>query len=98
MHESIVKQALKKLPAGTPAALRKFLVDFYQKVPDDDLKMLDPSLMDETVKIHWDMSAKRKPGNPSVRTRTVVGDAENPGLNRTIIDIVYDDMAFLVDS
>ncbi len=98
MTESVIKQALKELPAGTPAAVKKFLADFYGHVPDDDLNMLEPVLMAHTALNHWDMSVKRKPGAPTVRICIIPGDAENPGLNRTVIDIVYDDMAFLVDS
>jgi glutamate dehydrogenase len=60
--------------------------------------MLEPVLMAHTALNHWDMSVKRKPGAPAVRICIIPGDAENPGLNRTVIDIVYDDMAFLVDS
>ncbi|HTK84076.1 MAG TPA: hypothetical protein VL625_03225, partial [Patescibacteria group bacterium] len=88
MTNSTISQALKRLPSGTKANVKNLLKVFFEKTPDDDLKLLDPALMAETAKIHWDMSATRTRGVPSVRIRTIPGDSENPGLNRTVVDIV----------
>src|SRR5687768_13226541 len=98
MTQSLIKEARKFLPAKAPAALVNFLEAFYAKVPPDDLALITPDLMAETVRRHWEMSLKRKPGEPAVDIYTTVLDLHESGTGHTIINIVNDDRAFLVDS
>lgn len=94
----IIKDALKALPAKTPKAIQDFLNEFYSRVPEDDLVLMTPEVMARTAIEHWDMTQKRKPGTPAIHiyTRTF-GEGEG-SLGHTVINLVNDDMAFLVDS
>ena len=93
---SSIKTALKALPAGSPLALRSFLTDFFDRVSPDDIKSLDPQQMADIAVRQWEMSKARKAGEPQVVIHTVTGGRAGQG--RTLIDVVNDDMAFLVDS
>ena len=95
MPVSAIKEASKYLPQSTPAPVRKLLGDFFAHVSSEDFDVLDPAAMAKTASLHWSMSAARKGGTPSITIETL---PEENGPGRTVIDIVYDDMPFLVDS
>lgn len=98
MTHRLVKESIQFLPAKTPAALKNFIEEFFSKVPDDDIAMLEPRHIASMSQHQWDMANKRRQGEPSITIRTTrlkKGDAD---IGYTLIDIVNDDMAFLVDS
>lgn len=98
MTSTQIKAARKLLPAKAPAGLQKLLDSFYAKVAAEDMALLDPALMVQTAQIHWDLSRKRAKGKPAMHIRTAFLDKNNPGIGHTLIDMVNDDTAFLVDS
>ncbi len=98
MSKDPIKEAQKHLPSKAPAALKKFLRDFYARVPEEDLRMMEPALIAKTAQIHWDLSRKRRSGGAAISIYTTQLDKNRPGAGHTVIDLVNDDMAFLVDS
>ena len=80
-------------------SLKSFLNIFYENVPKDDKEQMAPENITHAAKSHLDLSAKRKYGAPatiSIYSPTLKKNGWES--NGTIIDIVNDDMAFLVDS
>lgn len=78
---------------------RSFLKVFYENVPKDDAVMMSPESQGHTAQNHKKLSEQRAIGKApaiSVSTPTLKKNGWEAG--RTIIDIVNDDMAFLVDS
>ncbi|MCB9987880.1 MAG: NAD-glutamate dehydrogenase [Rhodospirillales bacterium] len=98
MSNKQIDQAIKALPPKAPEAMKAFLQAFFEKAPADDLAMMDPVIMAGTAENHWDMAQKRKPGEASIRIYTAFADKDEANAGHTVIDIVADNMAFLVDS
>jgi len=97
MTHKLVQNAIALLPKSAPKALRTALGEFYAGATDDDLSQLNAEDLATIAKTHWEMSSTRKKGKPALRIYTIGPVKKGPG-GRTIIDIVNDDMAFLVDS
>ena len=98
MSQSIIKAALKALPPKATAELKEFLECFATSMPREDLEMMDPSMLALAAEKHLALSKKRKPGETQIEIfipEKPSGGAAHPN---TVIEIINDDMAFLVDS
>ncbi len=98
MTHHFISSAQKALPKSSPAALKKFLPLFYETVPEEDLEQLDPITMAHAAQTHHKLSSKRRNGDTHIEVRTPTLDQDGWSIGATIIDIVSDDMAFLIDS
>ncbi|HEU4838105.1 MAG TPA: NAD-glutamate dehydrogenase [Micavibrio sp.] len=98
MAKSFTSETLKHLPAKSPALLKDFAQKFLEKIPEDDLKQISAPVLAKTIESHWDLFQSKKKGKPSIRIYTPAKDKDGWGTGRTFIDIVQDDMAFLIDS
>src|ERR1700728_3962078 len=94
--------------AGAPRAPRQevgdriaFVTAYYRRVAPEDLIAAGPDRLAETVARHAALGARRPPGRPAVGVRPArssggaVGALTSAG---TVVDIVTDDMPYLVDS
>jgi glutamate dehydrogenase len=90
--------ALKSLPAKSPAALKNFARLWMEKIPAEDMAQITPVVLAKTAQSQWDLFQSKKPGKPTIRVYTPTADQDGWTIGRTIIDIVQDDMAFLIDS
>lgn len=88
---SKAKASVAKSKTPTAANIEK---DFFTKVPAEDRLLLNDADRKSVAKRHADMAARRK-GNKGLVQVGVMGAGAKA---RTVIDIVNDDMAFLVDS
>lgn len=87
------------LMAKSIPSLKSFLNIFYKNVPKEDVQLMPPEHIKHAAQAHLDISLRRKFGTGariSVYTPTKKKNGWDAGC--TIIDIVNDDMAFLVDS
>lgn len=98
MAQDLKKQAHKALPANASPTLKKFLDGFLKSIPDEDKNMVHPAILAEAAQHHLKLSKDRIPGEPRVDIYTPVIEDEEWGTGRTVIDVVNDDMPFLVDS
>ncbi len=98
MSETHIKQVLKLLPSKTPAAEKDFAQKFLEKVPEDDLNQISSETLAHTVQNLWDLFQSKKPKKSAIRIYTPTVEKDGWTTGRTIIDIVQDDMAFLIDS
>jgi glutamate dehydrogenase len=92
---SCVAQRLTDEP---PEAYEPFARQYYQWVPEQDLRDRSPLDLCGAIVAHWRLASQRPPGEPKVRVY-------NPELERdgwhspfTVVEIVSDDMPFIVDS
>ncbi len=92
----LLKNAHKALPAKAPAGLKKMLDILGGKIIDDDLEFFDAQILSEMAISHWEMAREREKGEPKLRIYSP--EAEEGQRRKTVIDIVSDDLAFLVDS
>ena len=94
LGESIARQ-LADEPA---AAYREFVRQYYHWVPARDLADRESSDLSGAVVSHWRTARTRAPGEAKVNVYNP--DAERDGWTSpyTVIDVVSDDMPFIVDS
>lgn len=92
---------VKKHEKGAAAKeLEAFLAEFFSSSAPDDLLLREPEELFSIGRNLWRTAAKRKPGKPLVLVtgpRTTEGAGDNV-TRHTVIQIVNDDMPFLVDS
>ena len=70
---------------------------FSLVAPDDIIYSSFDTLIGGALSL-WELGQKRKPGTPTIRLFNPTVEANGWGLEHTVIEIVNDDMPFLVDS
>lgn len=98
MPHHFINSALKTLPKSASGELKKFLPLFFETVPKEDLEQIDPITMAHAAHAHFEISKKRNNGDAYIEVKTPTLDKDGWSIGATIIDIVSDDMAFLIDS
>ena len=104
MSKTLLTKAAKKLPTqsnkkNSELDYKSFLKTFYENVPDEDYAMMAPENIAYTAQKHLELAYSRKRGAiPAIDIYTPPSNTDNSDGLRTMIDIVNDDMAFLVDS
>ncbi|HPF78554.1 MAG TPA: NAD-glutamate dehydrogenase, partial [Alphaproteobacteria bacterium] len=100
MTKTLLDQAQNHIPKqDNNLDYKSFLKTFYTNVPKDDLAMMAPENLAYTARTHLKLSHERKVGDaPAISIYTPTKKKEGWDGACTIIDIVNDDMAFLVDS
>ncbi|MEM6781670.1 MAG: NAD-glutamate dehydrogenase domain-containing protein, partial [Pseudomonadota bacterium] len=93
-----LKNIKTALPKNAPKDLIQYLEVFYDKVPADERLRLKAEEGAVIAKTHFEMSKKRKVGKPEIRFSRPSKPSEDTSKNITIVDIVQEDMAFIVDS
>ena len=96
--DEVVKLVQAKVPAEQRETLAAFVRQYFGHVDPEDLAERAVADLYGAALSHWSFARKREPGRARVR-------ALNPALaehgwqsTHTIIEIVNDDMPFLVDS
>jgi glutamate dehydrogenase len=85
--------------AGGPESEREFLVAYYKRTPDVDIAALDPERLRVGALAHRQFGSLRGPDSkPLVRVYQPRQETDGWSCIGTVIDIVTDDMPFLVDS
>ncbi len=75
-----------------------FLRSYYAQVPAEDLEHRNPDELRAVARCHWDLAQQRAPGTAIVRVFAPKRAEDGWDANHTIVQIVNDDMPFLVDS
>ena len=96
MSNKILKDTLAALPKSTSKQQITILEKLADRVTDEDWDQFDASLLQETSNTHYNLARKRGEGEPKLRIYTPKTDALGP--LKTIVDVVSDDLAFLLDS
>jgi glutamate dehydrogenase len=84
----------------TPEAdrLMRFIDQYYRWVPADDLKARPTEDLFGAALAHWRLAQRREPGERRLRVTNPDPDADGWTSPHTVLEIVTDDMPFLVDS
>ncbi len=94
--DQLIKDAHKALPVKSPEGLKKMLDLLCSKISTEDLEFFDSNILSHMAETHWKMAKNRQKGQPQLKV--YCPSSENYECRKTIIDIVSDDLAFLVDS
>ncbi|MEJ8835637.1 NAD-glutamate dehydrogenase [Ramlibacter sp. AN1133] len=92
--------ALATARQAAPAAgtLDGFAHEYFQQVDVEDLEERTPEDLLGALLSHWQFGAQRQPGVPKVRVLSPSPGEDGWGSRHTVVEIVNDDMPFLVDS
>ena len=96
MSTSFVKQALKELPDNAGKGQKVLLEELAENMTKEDQDYFDAALLAKVTKTHWSLAQKRGSGEPKLKIYTAT--SKDNKQRKTIIDVVSDDLAFLVDS
>src|SRR5215217_963709 len=95
--EAALISAAAKLASfdGTPP---DFVGALFAHAPPEDLLRYDPAQLAALAQNAWSFLAARKPGSPKIRFEGPTSAAAAPRRSDSVLEIVNDDMPFLVDS
>ncbi len=93
-----IDSALAALPSKASSSLKDFLKTFYAKVPGDDVLQNDAVTLARAAQNQWSLTTERKKNERAIRIYCPAEDEKGWPLARTVIDIVQDDKAFIIDS
>src|SRR5882762_736857 len=96
--ETATGLAATRLGVGRASMVQGFLTQFYDRVAPSDLVDRAPEDIYGAAVSLWQFAQTRLPGQAKLRVFNPQGDEQGWHSNRTIIEIVNDDMPFLVDS
>ena len=79
-------------------ACSDFIKSLYANVPPADIASASAAELYGSAASFWDFAQKRQPGQPLIRVFNPRQDAHGWQSSHTVIEVVTDDMPFLVDS
>jgi glutamate dehydrogenase len=83
---------------GAPVALAPFVQAYYRGVDESDLRDSDAAALAAAAAGHLRFGATRRSGRPLVRVFNPTVERDGWSSPRTVVQVVTDDMPFLVDS
>jgi glutamate dehydrogenase len=97
--QRLLQQAGTALAVTTPAIPDRFVADLFGRTAPEDLLVYRPAELAKLAASAWDWLAGRRAGAPKIRFEAPDATSEQPRLGAiSVIEIVNDDMPFLVDS
>ncbi len=96
--EAAAKIAHEKLAPDASKQFDIFLRNYYAGVPFEDIGDRKPDDVYGAALAHWDLGRSRASGEPKVRVYTPQFEQHGWQTTHTVVEIVNDDMPFLVDS
>jgi glutamate dehydrogenase len=96
--DTVCERVRERLPSQQVAPCEAFVRQYYQWVPAEDLADRNPLDLYGAAVAQWNLAQQRAPGE--VKVRVYNPDFEQHGWQspHTVIEIVSDDMPFIVDS
>ena len=96
--ESLTALVREKLPPETRTAAGEFVSQYFSGVAPEDLEELDTVNLYGAAMAHLNYARHRVPGTPKVHVYNPQFEQHGWQSTHTIVEIVTDDMPFLVDS
>ena len=93
-----VKRAGSLARGGAADVVRGFVERYFANVPPRDLLDRSEDSLARGALAHWTTARQRKPGVPIVRVFRPDAEKDGWATEHTLVEIVTDDMPFLVDS
>ena len=96
--DEIVATKPKSKAIGTRKDIDSFLRQYFAHVPYEDMQGRSPQIMGQAAVAHFDFGKVRKPGKALLRIFNPVEGKHGYQSRYTIVEMVNDNMPFLVDS
>jgi glutamate dehydrogenase len=94
----IVATIHEKVPEDRRDQVEEFARQYYQRLSPEDMLELEPEDLYGAVLAHWRLAHRRQPGEAKVRVYSPRFEEHGWRSRHSIVEIVTDDMSFLVDS
>ena len=92
-----VMRDVERMAAGSPL-LEQLAPIYYRHVPDEDIATRRPEDLLGAMVSHIELGSERPAGTACVRVHTPTDDTDGWSCGGPVVEIVTDDMPFLVDS
>ena len=96
--ESVCERVRERVAPEEAAEAEAFVRAYYRRAPADDLRGREPVDLYGAALSHWSFGRGRSPGEVRVRAYNPTFEQHGWQSPHTAIDIVSDDMPFIVDS
>ncbi len=96
--DDVVALVRAKVPVEKQPLLEKFVREYFGHVDPEDLDVRAVADLYGSALSHWNFAHKRAPGQAKVRVFNPTVEEHGWQSTHTIVEIVNDDMPFLVDS
>ncbi len=96
--EAVIDRVRDRLPDAQASMAESFVRQYYHWVPSSDLAGRSEDDLYAVAIAHWELSQQRRSHEAKVRVYNAGPDAEGEDGAYTFIDMVSDDMPFIVDS
>jgi glutamate dehydrogenase len=96
--EALCERVRERLPAGDAGPCAEFVRQYYRWVPAEDLVDRSPLDLLGAAMALWQLGHERRPGELKLHIYNPVFDRDGWQSPHTAIDVVTDDMPFIVDS
>jgi glutamate dehydrogenase len=96
--ETVLALAAPHVPAERRPMFEGFAREYFRRLDDDDLAERAPDDLSGALLSHWQFGSVRVPGKPKVRVLSPTVAEDGWASRHSVIEIVNDDMPFLVDS
>jgi len=96
--DKVAGSALERLDSARGTLAERFIRQFYAHVPPDDIVGEHPDNLYGAALSLWDLGQSREVGTAKVRVHNPRPEEQGWRSSHTIVEIVNDDMPFLVDS
>ena len=81
-----------------PSDIPGFVDSVFENVPPDDLSGRTPRELADAIQTLYQHARQRKPGTPTITIHTPTARLANGRPGHTVVEIINDDMPFIVDS
>ncbi|HZZ91438.1 MAG TPA: NAD-glutamate dehydrogenase [Usitatibacter sp.] len=96
--EQVMRLADARLPAAQAREAREFIARYYEMLDPEDLQARDPEDLFGAALAHFGFARRFATGTPRLRVYNPRSEEHGWTSDHTVIEIVNDDMPFLVDS
>jgi glutamate dehydrogenase len=96
--DDVLKLVRTKIAAAQRESVEEFAIRYFQDVEPEDLAERQAGDLYGAALSHWNFARKRDPGHARVRVFNPTVEEHGWQSTHTIVEIVNDDMPFLVDS
>ena len=97
-HGKKLETIIGAMPPKTPDIIKQFARQFYAKVPTSELAGCEPKISAGLAASAYQFFAERKTPAPKIRIFTPTKKEHGYDSKHTVIELINDDMPFLVDS
>src|SRR5215218_6321321 len=96
--DKVLARVREQLPEDQAPQVEEFARQYYAWIPVEDLEGRSPVDIYGAVVAHWNFARQRTPGSAKIRVYNPNFEEHGWQSTHTVLEIVTDDMPFLVDS